>query len=291
MQTWAARTFLTLAGISLAWPHANLRGQTRLDFFEEVAAGEQQQSPADTAMTLSVSSLPDSAQLRWQARIDAGYHTPPVHPYFRDEYRVIQDLRRLLMFVNPAIIQDLASMPEMVEAARALPESRQNEIIAAAIAGSAANQFSEMVSRSLRQRRAGFLQWELEKVVLRTAYRRFQTQWYYGINMQGFVLHTPVRGFSYSYHLTNVYSYEGVNYWPVRAFGFHYGRLNRKPVYGPRLASRFGNVALNYETAQRALLTGFEFRRRARVVVRLFYANYLSLPQADYVRSEVLLSW
>ena len=127
--------------------------------------------------------------------------------------------------------------------------------------------------------------------MLRTTFNRFYTQWYYGINMQGFALHTPVRGLSYSYHLTNTYSYEGLNYWPVSSFGWHYGRMNGKPIYGPRLASRYGNVALNYETAQRALLTGFEFRRRARVIVRMFYANYLKLAQADFLRTEVLLCW
>ncbi|MGH7495193.1 MAG: hypothetical protein ACREOO_22715 [bacterium] len=291
MHTSAARALFVFAGISLAWSPVSIRGQTRMDFFEATAAREQTQSRPDTAMTMAISSFPDSARPHWFAGLDAGYHTPPVHPYFRDEYRVIQDMRRLLLFVDPYAIHDLTSVPEMFAIARSMPEAKQAQIIGAALAGSVANQVSEMVSRSLRQRQAGYVQWQLEKIVVRTSFRRFYTHWYYGLNMQGFSLHAPVRGLSFSYHTTKAYLHEGVNYWPTRSFGFHYGRLNGKPIYGPRFASPLGSLALNYETEHRILLAGFELRRHTKVIVRLIYTNYLKLAPADFLRSEVILRW
>lgn len=291
MPTSAARAFLVLAAISLAWPSANLRGQTRMDILEETAAREWPASKADTAIAPAATFLPDSTRPRWFASLDAGYHTPPIHPYFRDEYRVIQDMRRLLAFVDPNAVQDLASVPEMFAVARRMPEAKQAQIIGAALAGSVANQVSEMASRSLRSRRAGFVQWQLERVVLRTAFHRFQTSLYYGLNMQGFSLHAPVRGLSYSRHTTKAFIYEGVNYWPVRAFGFYYGRVNGNPSYGPRFASPFGSLVLNYETAPRAVLAVFDFRRQSKFVIRMIYANYLQLVQCDFLRSEVILRW
>jgi hypothetical protein len=291
MHTSAARALFVLAGIALVWPPAGIRGQTRLDLFETTSAREQPENAPDTAMTPATFSPPDSARPPWFAGLDAGYHTPPVHPYFRDEYRVIQDMRRLLLFVDPYAIQDLTSVPEMFAIARRMPEAKQAQIIGAALAGSVANQASEMVSRSLRQRRAGYVQWQLEKIVVRTAFRRFYTHWYYGLNMQGFSLHTPVRGLSYSYHTTKTYLHTGVNYWPLQYCGFHYGRVNGKPIYGPRFASPWGSIALSHETAQGSLLASYELRRQAKIIVRLIYVNYLRLPWADFLRSEVLLHW
>ena len=160
MHTSTARALFLLAAIAMAWPPVSIRGQTRMDFFETTTTREQSENEPDTAMTVAFSSLPDSARPPWFAGLDAGYHTPPIHPYFRDEYRVIQDMRRLLLFVDPNAIQDLTSVPEMFAIARSMPEAKQAQIIGAALAGSVANQVSEMVSRSLRQRQAGYVQWQ-----------------------------------------------------------------------------------------------------------------------------------
>ena len=107
--------------------------------------------------------------------------------------------------------------------------------------------------------------------------------------MLGFSLHTPVRGLSFAYHTTKSFLHEGVTYWPARFLGFHYGRLNGKPILGPRFASPLGSLAVNYETSHRVLLAGFELRRPAKVIVRVIYVNYLGFAPANFLRSEVIL--
>jgi len=275
----------------LAWPLTALFPQSHLDFLTETVVRDQDrlENVADTARAKA--SREQQTQPPWWAGIDAGYHTPPVHPYFRDEYRVLQDMRRLILFINPVAIQDMASVPEMLAAARAMPEDRQTEIIGTAIAGSIVNQASDMVSRSLRHRHAGFIQWQLEKIVLQTGYHQFYASMYYGVNVQGFAVQAPFHGLAYSFHNTPAYTYQGVSLSPLRFLGLQYGYLNGNPIYGPRLASRLGSLAMNFDTAQPAVLTAFEFRRQSRVIVRVLYANYLMLAFADFLRSEVILSW
>jgi hypothetical protein len=135
------------------------------------------------------------------------------------------------------------------------------------------------------------VQWQLEKVVVRAAFHGCEARYYSGLNLQGFTLSLPVRGLSYVRHATNMYAYEGVNFWPSRHFGFHYGRVNRAALYGPRLASRYGQVSINYDPGAQLAVSTFEFRRQMRIIVRLIYLNYLKLRQADFLRSEVTVRW
>lgn len=285
------QALLFLIGAATACLEAAAQAQSRLSIIEETAASGQQEGAADTSTTFETVSPPDSAKPRWQARLDAGYRTPAVHPYFRDEYRVIQDLRRLLSFVDPHALPELASVPEMLAIVQAMPPARQNRVIGAAIAGSIVNQISEMVSKHLRRTPAKFLQWQAERVTVRTAFQGLEARWYNGVNLSGMSLSFPLRGLAYSRQAGKNYVYEGVNYSPWPRFGFQYGRFNGAPLFGPRVASPFGHFNLNYDAGGKAAISVFEFRRQMKVIVRMVYANYFKIKRADFLRSEVMLRW
>ncbi len=285
----SCRSLMVLGGATLAWLNTPAQAQTRMEILETPAARTEQESAPDTAQATLL--FADSAKRHWKARLDAGYHTSPLHPYFRDEYRVIQDVRRLLLFIDPLALPELASLPEMFAIASAMPQSRQTQVIGAAVAGSVANQVSEMVSRRLRRSRMKFLQWHLEKVMVRTGLRGFEARVYSGMNMRGLAIWGPVRGLSYSYHDTKTYRHEGLSYWPSPHLGWHYGWLNGAPIYGPRFASPLGHLSVSYESGNRMLLSGFEFRRQMKVIIRILYVNFLAIKHADFWRSEVMLRW
>lgn len=233
----------------------------------------------------------DSAGLRVRFDIDAGYHRPSVHPYFRDEYRVLQDVRRLLDFIAPNRVQGMESLPELKAIAEAMPSAKQTEIIRVAVAGSIANYASEMVSRQLRRKKLDFVQWQLEKVLLRRQLGRFYLNWYGGLNAKGMSVTLPAWRLSFSRHETPYYRYDSFNYWPWSFLGFNYMRLDQRTLLGPRLALAGGLLAFSYDRDLPSLISGFALRRANRLIIRLEYVNYLEIKNADYLRSEVLLQW
>ncbi len=250
------------------------------------AATESETDSAAVTLTTA-----DSASLRLRFDIDAGYHQPPVHPYFRDEYRILQDVRRLLDFVAPYRVQGMESLPELKAIAEALPGARQTEIIRVAVAGSIANYASEMVSRHLRRKKLDFVQWQLEKVLLRRQFGRFHVHWYGGINARGMSVTLPAWRLSYSRHETPYYRYDSFNYWPWPFLGFNYMRLDQRTLLGPRLALAGGHLALSYDRDLPTLISGLALRRANRLIIRLEYVDYFEIKNADYIKSEVLLQW
>ena len=96
---------------------------------------------ADSSQTLADSSAMRRAIMvsvlqRLKPRYNAGYHAAPLHPYFRDEQRMINDMRRLVIFVDRNVVRGFESVPELFEIARKLPAAKQTTIIRLAVAGS-----------------------------------------------------------------------------------------------------------------------------------------------------------
>jgi hypothetical protein len=246
----------------------------------------------DTATTAPAKLLPpDTLRTRYHARINAGYQAKRVHPYFRDEYRIVQDVRRLVLFIDPFAIIGLESMPEMHAIVLRMPENKQTEMVRMAVAGSIVNQVSETVSRKLRRSKLNFVQWQLEKVVLNKAFRQFQLRAHDGVNTQGLAVHIPKLRLTYLNQATKYYEHEGFHFAPHKYFGFAYGWSGGKPVYGPRWNTPWGNGGLTYDERYDVMLASYEFRRSMAVIVRMLYVNYLKVPNADMWRSEVLLRW
>lgn len=245
----------------------------------------------DTLSQPVAAAQPDSATKRLRFNIDAGYHTPPVHPYFRNEYRLIQDMRRLVLFVDRRKIHGYESVADLFALARKFPESKQTEIIRAAVAGSVANFASEMASKRMREKKIRFVQWELEKVVFRSAIRSLSLNLFNGVTARGFGAHLPALRLSYARHSTPYEVNESITCWPLRRLGLNYTRNNGRPIITPIIVSPFGTAAISYDRDLKVITSGFEFRKKSNIIIRLMHVNPLHVPKADYMRSEVLLRW
>lgn len=249
------------------------------------------ESEADSLTGPPATARPDSARWRLPFVIDAGYHRPPVHPYFRDEYRILHDVRQLLQFVDRHAIHGMESLPEMKALAESMPPQKQTEIIRTAVAGSLVNFASETVSRQLRRKNMGFVQWQLEKVLLRRQIGQVYLNWYGGVNAAGMSAAIPAWRLYYARHETNYYRYDSFTYWPLPQIGFNYMLLDKRTLFGPRFALGPGHLAISYDKDIRMLISGFALRQANRVIIRLEYVNYFALANLDYLRSEVLLQW
>lgn len=266
-------------------------GQSRLNIVDATATVAAVTTEEDTAKTPAPVAFlrADTLRTRYHARLDAGYHTPRVHPYFRDEYRIIQDIRRLVLFVDPFVLIGLEGMPEMLGIVRRFPQDKQTEMIRIAVAGSVVNQVSETVSRELRRSKLKFVQWQLEKVVFNRGFRHFSVNALYGVNVRGVTLHVPRLKLSYSKQATKHYAHEGFHYALLKHVGFAYGWSGGKPVYGPRFNTPAGNAGLTYDVRYEVMFASYEFRRSMAMIIRMLYVNYLKYPQANLWRAEVML--
>lgn len=250
-----------------------------------------EESETDTLARPPATARVDSMRRRLPFDIDAGYRRPPVHPYFRDEYRILHDVRQLLQFVDRRAIHGMESLPEMKALAESMPPQKQTEIIRTAVAGSLVNFASESVSRELRRRNFGFVQWQLEKVLLRRQIGQVYLQWYGGVNAAGMNAAIPAWRLYYARHETNYYRYDSFTYWPLPQIGFNYMLLDKRTLIGPRFSLGPGHLAVSYDKDIRMLISGFALRQANRVIIRLEYVNYFALANVDYLRSEVLLQW
>ena len=264
--------------------------QDPLILSQQVALSATQETKPDT-IAPAVATQPDSVRAKYYARIDAGYHTPPPHPYFRDECRIIQDMRRLLYFVSPHSVHGYESVPEMFSRARSLPVRKQTEILRVAVAGSVANFASEIVSRELRERKLWFVQWELEKVVLRGAFRHLNVNVFNGVQERGFGLSIPLLRLSFSRYATAYYLNDSVTFWPMPRVALSYARFQGRPIITPIFITTMGAFALSYDKDVKILTSAFELRRAAKIVVRMVHVNHFEFPKANYLRSEVMLRW
>ncbi len=270
---------------------AKLAAQNRLNIVDAAATVTTSQTQDDTSFAPlpAPASRKDTLRTRYHARLDAGYHTPRVHPYFRDEYRVIQDIRRLVLFIDPFVLIGLEGMPEMLGIVQRFPEAKQTEMLRVAVAGSVVNQISETVSRKLRRSKLKFVQWHLEKVTLSRGFRYVYLSGTYGVNIKSLALHVPKLKLTYSKQATKYYANEGFHYSPFKYVGIAYGWSGGEPVYGPRFNTPVGNAGLTYDEKYNVMFASYELRRSMAVIVRLLYVNYLKFPQANLWRAEVLL--
>ena len=286
-----AGSWFLLFGACVLLQSMEVCAQNRLNIVDAAAtvtsnAAENEDTTA-TSATRALRS--DSLRTRYHTRLDAGYHTPRVHPYFRDEYRVIQDSRRLILFIDPYVLIGLEPMPEMLGIVYRFPEDKQHEMIRVAVAGSVVNQVSETVSRRLRRTKFRFVQWQLEKVTMSRSFRHVYLSGAYGVNIKSFAVHVPKLKLTYSQYKTKYYGNEGFHYSPIKYVGFAYGWSGGKPVYGPRLNTPVGNAGLTYDEKYDVMFASYELRRTMSLIVRLLYVNYLKFPQANLWRAEIML--
>ena len=133
----------------------------------------------------------DSLFSKRRLKFDDGRHSRPMHPYFRDQYRVVQDMRRLVLMFNRSAVNGYESMNDLVEACRNLPEQKQTEMLYTAMAGGLANFLSTETNKQLRKNKIQFLQWRMEKVFFRNNFKYFYVNIHAGYNTKGIAFYVP----------------------------------------------------------------------------------------------------
>jgi hypothetical protein len=102
----------------------------------------------------------DSVIQSYFSKLNINHKSRPIHPYFRDSYRVILDMRQLVRIFDYHAVNGYESMNDLVEIYRKFPEHKQAEMIYTAMAGGVVNLISERTNKELRKRKIHFLQKE-----------------------------------------------------------------------------------------------------------------------------------
>ena len=260
---WSRLVILVISAFS-AWP--TLVGAQEIILFEQtqpmplVSRPDSAQTPADTTAQPRISI--SSAIEKIRARLDAGYHTPPVHPYFRDEQRVINDMRRLVFFADKGAVRGLESVPELVEIAQKLTLAKQTTIIRVAAAGSVANLAAENIMKQMRQHQVNFLRIEVERVQLQTTWRGNYLSLSRNLDRQTYTVSQPKLRTTYTRSDYAKFASHHVNFAPLARVSLNYIRWEALDIFSAIYMLRGGYTLISYDYTRKVTLLGWRFQEK-----------------------------
>ncbi len=265
--------------------------QDALTSDEQTIFSPSDQFPADTVTIPVAITERDSSVYQSNLKWNQNYQSHPVHPYFRDRYRIIQDMRRLVQMFDYRAVQGYESMSELVDICRKLPDYKKTEMIFTALAGGVVNFASEEMSKQLRKRKINFLQWKLEKVILRSNFRYFYLNIYTGVNSKGLVLYIPKFRIQYYRYSSAYYSSKSITFWPLRKFGLNYACWNGHTTITPFISSSIGTMALSYDYDRKIIRSRLDLRKTSSFIIRIVHVKFLDRRHSDHLLSELLICW
>jgi len=233
----------------------------------------------------------DSFVCMTHLKFDDGQRSRPMHPYFRDGYRIIQDMRRLVRMFNHGAVNGYESMSDLVDVCRKFPEYKQAEMLYTAMAGGLVNFISEQTNKQLRKRNIHFLQWRLEKVFYRNKFKYFYLNIYAGYTSKGIGLYFPALRLHFYRQVTAYYSSEGFTFLPMRKFGLNFARWNGHPIITPYFFTSIGTIALSYDNKRNIIRSRINIRKSSTLIVRIVHINFLERAKSDQILSEVIIYW
>ena len=256
---------------------------------DPILASTPEQIVADSAF--SVFSDRDSVIQKFIANINSNHKSRPVHPYFRDSYRVIRDMRRLVRMFDYRAVNGYESMSDLIDICQKFPERQKTEMIYTAMTGGAVNLISERTNKALRKRKIHCLQWRLEKVYFRSRYKFLRINFHTGMNSKGIVAQIPALRFRYYRYSTSYYSTDGIIVMPLRGVGINCNRINGRINISPFYYSKYGTFALTYDTKYKIVSSRINLKKSSSFVIRIVHINYLDRSRPDRLLSEILLWW
>lgn len=233
----------------------------------------------------------DSVIQNYFSKLDLNHKSRPVHPYFRDSYRIILDMRKLVRMFDYRAINGYESMNDLVDICRKLPEHKQAEMICTAMAGSVVNLVSERTNKELRKRKIHFLQWKLEKVFYQNKFKFLYMNFHTGMNSKGIGFSVPVLRIHYYRYYTSHYLTEGFIIMPRRNIGINCYRINGGTNITPFYSSKLGTIALTYDTKNRIVSSCIDLRKSSSFVIRIAHINFIDRRFSDRLLSEVSFCW
>jgi len=251
-----------------------------------IALTEEVQS--DSLLMLPVS---DRSRLKARLKLNNGAGSHPIHPYFRDGYRVIQDLRRLVRMFNFRAVTGYESVADLVAVCRKFPERKQTELIYTAMAGGAVTVLAAETNKQLRKRKINFLQWKVEKLLFRNRFKYFRLSMYAGYTSKGVAIYIPSLRLYYYRLLAPYYSGGGISFFATRKVALNYSRWNGYPIFTPYFFLPLGTIALSYDPGRKIIRSRLDLRKTSSLVIRIAYINFLQGQSPNRLLSEVLISW
>ena len=237
---------------------------------------------------LIAKSTSDSFTIYSKIKLNTDHPSYSVNSYFRDEYRIVRDMRRLVqMFDYP--IHGYESMEELFKICQNFPETVQTKMICTAFAGGATNFLSDMTNKQLRKRKINFIQWRLEKVILQTHFKFLYIDFYGGLSTKGMALQIPKLRLYYYYQSTKYYNSHSFTCWLTPYLGLNYAQWNQSRLIMPLFVTALGYIAIGYDRSFKTLISRFELFRTNAIVIRLVHVNYFERVRNNYMLSEILI--
>jgi hypothetical protein len=225
---------------------------------------------------------------RLRPRYDAGYHTAPIHPYFRDEQRVISDMRRLVFFVDNGMILGFESVPELVDIVRKLPIAKQTAIIRMAVAGSVANIAADKTMKYLRRRKLHFAHVEADRVLFRTSFQGVHLKLSRSLETQAMTLSLPALRTTYSYASHPKLLSHSLNFSPVSRLALSYIRWGELDIFSGSFSALGGFGLFSHDYTRKITLFGLRLARNQNWI-GIFFMKYWRLEKADWLRLDIWL--
>lgn len=247
---------------------------------------DSSQMPADTTAPARISI--SSAIEKIRARLDAGYHTPPIHPYFRDEQRVINDMRRLVFFADKGAVRGVESVPELVDIAQKLTLTKQTTIIRMAAAGSVANLAAENIMKQIRQHQVNFLRVEVERVQLQTTWRGNYLSLGRNLDRQIYTVSQPKLRTTYVRSDYAKFTSHLINFAPLPRVALNYMRWNELDIFSAIYMLRGGFTLVSYDYTRKVTLLGWRLQEKKNWVGIFLIKNQL-VPTANWWHFDMRL--
>lgn len=253
--------------------------------------------------TKSNRSLPDSFAVPFVKNIDDdiiptarlrmknNYPGKPIHPYFRDSYRIIKDLRRLVQMFDYRAVTGYESVGDLFDVCQNLPEQKQTELISTVFAGAAVNYFSVETNKQLRRKKINFLEWRTEKVIFRNRFRYFNFHFFQGWNASGIGLYVPLIRTQFYRHATSYYQTNGFIVFLSPKYAIDFAHYDRTTLINPFFISKIGTFSLGYDWHRCSVRSRFDLINSSSIIIRIIHINYLKNLYPDQFLSEVILSW
>jgi hypothetical protein len=250
---------------------------------------------ADSSRTRADSSATPRAIMvsvlqRLKPRYDAGYRAAPIHPYFRDEQRVINDMRRLVIFVDKNVVSGFESVPELAEIARKLPAHKQTAIIRLAVAGSVVNLAVENAKKYLRRRKLSFVQLETDRVRVSASFKGIFASSSRNIETQTYTLSLPRLRTTYSYLAHPKLTSHSLAFSPLPRLGLGYTRWDEFDIFNVSYAMSGGYSVISHDYTRKMTVCGLRLQKNKNWL-GLFYVMDRRLAAADWLRLDCRLVW
>jgi hypothetical protein len=249
---------------------------------------DSSQIPADssTAPLIAISS----ALQRIRSRLDAGYHTAPIHPYFRDDQRVINDMRRLVFLADHNAVRGVESIPELIDIARRLPAAKQTAIIRLAAAGSAANFTAENITKHARRRHLNFFRVEVERVFFQTTWRGARFNAARSLDRHAYTVTAPKLRATYSRAYHSRFVSHNFHLAPISRFALNYIRWGELDIFNAFYMLKGGFALISYDYTRKVNLLGLRLQENKDWLGIYFIKNH-RFHAEDWWRVDFWLAW